>query len=343
MRLALITPWYHEAERGNAVTVRRIERYLRHQGCDLTIFALDERSGEDAASAICAGRFDLCHSFHAYLGGIVARKVRELLGTPYIITLTGSDIYQALLDSRREELLTNLQSASFVVAFHPVVAQRLAVELPAVKDRITVIPQGVDLPRIAESSSQVADSSQFIFLLPAGMRPVKNLLFPLHALAELHAAHPEIRLHLVGPVIDHDYAAHLLRMLPEYPFARYLGVVAHDDMNELYRNAQVVLNSSQFEGGMANSLLEAMAWGKPVLASDIEGNRSLVTDGVNGLLYRDSAGFIRNAEMLLMDAELRMRLGMAGRRTVEENHSPEREAAAYLRLYEEVVENRRDG
>jgi glycosyltransferase involved in cell wall biosynthesis len=80
-----------------------------------------------------------------------------------------------------------------------------------------------------------------------------------------------------------------------------------------------------------------MAFGKPVLASDIEGNRSLVTDRVNGLLYRDSSEFAGKAELLLTDPILRQRLGMAGRRIVQDNHSPEREAAAYLRLYGEIL------
>jgi glycosyltransferase involved in cell wall biosynthesis len=105
----------------------------------------------------------------------------------------------------------------------------------------------------------------------------------------------------------------------------------------VYQEASVVLNTSRFEGGMANSLLEAMAWGRPVLASDIEGNRSLVTDGVTGLLYRDAGDFRDKAGMLIADPALRLKLGMAGHRLVEEHHSPEREAQAYLRLYGEIA------
>jgi glycosyltransferase involved in cell wall biosynthesis len=107
-------------------------------------------------------------------------------------------------------------------------------------------------------------------------------------------------------------------------------------MTALYRQASVVLNTSRFEGGMANSLLEAMACSRPVLAADIEGNRSLVNDGVTGLLYRDTPEFLDKAKLLL-DLALRQRLGNAGRRLVEERHSPGREAAAYLGLYEEIL------
>ncbi len=340
MRVALITPYYSEAVRGNALTVQRLERYLRHQGCDLCVFSLDELSIEMAVSTVISGRFDICHAFHAHLGGSVARKIREQSGLPYLITLTGSDVYEALVDGRREDVLANLGSASSVVAFHKVVGARLAMQAPDLAAHIVVIPQGVDPPAIDDVLAESGESDEFIFLLPAGIRPVKNLLFPLKPLAELHRQHPEVRFQIAGPVLNQEYAAQLFSMLPDYPFARYLGVVGHPDMDDLYRKAAVVLNTSHFEGGMANSLLEAMSWEKPVLASDIEGNRSLVTDGVNGLLYRNTEEFINKAELLMTDQELYRRLGMGGRQLVEGSHSPELEAATYLRLYEEILAGR---
>jgi glycosyltransferase involved in cell wall biosynthesis len=88
---------------------------------------------------------------------------------------------------------------------------------------------------------------------------------------------------------------------------------------------------------MANSLLEAMQLGIPVLAADIEGNRSLVIDGKNGLLYQDEESFISKAERLLLDAELRSALVLNGKRYVEENCSATREAASYVELYRKVT------
>ena len=80
-------------------------------------------------------------------------------------------------------------------------------------------------------------------------------------------------------------------------------------------------------------MLEALAFGKPVLAADIEGNRSLIKDGVTGLLYRNETEFWGKAERLLSDAGLGQRLGGQGRRFVLENFPPEREAEAYVALY----------
>jgi L-malate glycosyltransferase len=102
-----------------------------------------------------------------------------------------------------------------------------------------------------------------------------------------------------------------------------------------------VLNCSVSEGGMANSVLEALSLGRAVLASDIEGNRSLVADGSTGFLFRDEAEFERRAAELTRDPALRERLGRAGSAMVTERFSPAREIGGYCMLYDELIAERR--
>lgn len=87
---------------------------------------------------------------------------------------------------------------------------------------------------------------------------------------------------------------------------------------------------------MANSLLEAMAHGKAVLASNVEGNSSLVADGLNGLLYSSEDDFFAKAQRYILDADLRRMLGENGRAYVLQNCLPEKEALAYLDLYKKI-------
>jgi glycosyltransferase involved in cell wall biosynthesis len=84
-------------------------------------------------------------------------------------------------------------------------------------------------------------------------------------------------------------------------------------MPALLSAADVVVNCSISEGGMSNSVLEALTLGRAVLASDIEGNRALIEDGVTGLLFSDATELAAQAERLLVDGELRARLGAEGR------------------------------
>lgn len=338
MRVGIVAPNYYPVESGNAVTVRRIERQLRQLGCEVQVFPADQLTGEQLLAGLKGFAPQLLHAFHAYHGGRMAQALARELEVPYLVTLTGTDVYQALSDQRSADVHAALRGAVRLVAFHACIKHRLAEHLPTLEERTVVIPQGVELPHLPAQGGLGSGGGSCTFLLPAGIRPVKNVLFPLHPLADLHAVHPQIRLLLVGPVLDPAYAAQVMDALEQYPFARYLGAVSHDAMGALYRGCDVVLNSSLIEGGMANSVLEALAYGRAVLASDIEGNRSIVKECVTGLLYRDAEQFRAKAADLVSDAQLRERLGRNGRELVRDKYPPEKEARAYLELYREIVQ-----
>ena len=335
MRVALIAPKYFPVETGNAVTVRRIERQLRLLGCELRVFPAEQLAGEKLLEGVRSFAPQLLHTFHGYHGGRMTHALSEATAIPYLITLTGTDVYQALIDQHKRETHGALRGAARLVAFHACVKRSLAEHIPSLDERTVVIPQGVELD--IEPAAPVAGDT-CTFLLPAGIRPVKNVLFPLPPLAALLAVYPQLRFQLVGPVIDIAYAARVMEALEAYPFASYLGGVGHDAMGALYRRADIVLNSSVAEGGMANTVLEGLAHSKALLVADIEGNRSVIREGVTGLLYRDRAEFGAKAERLITDPQLRARLGSAGRELVRDHHSPEKEARAYLELYRDILQ-----
>jgi glycosyltransferase involved in cell wall biosynthesis len=88
---------------------------------------------------------------------------------------------------------------------------------------------------------------------------------------------------------------------------------------------------------MANSVIEALALGRAVLASDIPGNRSLIEDGVTGLLFGSEDALAAQAARLAGDPALRRRLGETGRRLVEARLAPGREIAGYLEIYAQAA------
>jgi len=101
-----------------------------------------------------------------------------------------------------------------------------------------------------------------------------------------------------------------------------LGFVPHDELQPLYARAAVVACPSRREGfGVA--CLEAMANGRPVVASAVGGLKDLVVDGETGLLVppRDPKALRTALERLLGDAALRRRLGAVGRERARERFS----------------------
>ena len=85
------------------------------------------------------------------------------------------------------------------------------------------------------------------------------------------ASDPRLRLLYVGPILDPGEGEALQRALAPRPWARHVGSVPQAQMASLLAQADVVLNCSVSEGGMANSVLEALALERAVLVSDIAG------------------------------------------------------------------------
>lgn len=119
---------------------------------------------------------------------------------------------------------------------------------------------------------------------------------------------------------------------------RFLG--HRQDTDRLMAAADVFWIASDFEG-QSNSLMEAMARGLPVIASDIPANRELIEDGRTGLLVRpgDSVAFAQYADRLLADGEWSRRLGEAARERMETRHSIAAMVDGYARLYESIASN----
>ena len=117
-----------------------------------------------------------------------------------------------------------------------------------------------------------------------------------------------------------------------------LGFVPHAELGPLYERAAVVACPSQREG-FGVVCAEAMAYGRPVVASAVGGLLDLVVDEETGLLVPPGdVGALRKAlRRLLADEELRARLGANARRRAEETLSWERVTDRTLAAYEEAL------
>jgi L-malate glycosyltransferase len=84
-------------------------------------------------------------------------------------------------------------------------------------------------------------------------------------------------------------------------------------------------------------VLEALWLGRAVLASDIEGNRSVIEHGKTGLLFRDEGELEQGAAALVRDPELRGRLGRAGRDLVARQYPRRQEVEGYKEVYRGLI------
>ena len=341
IRAALLAPFRTGSARGNAITVDRVARSLLARGVDLRVWDLSTQPEPRVTAEVEDYRPELIHAFHARRTGPLALSLARRLEVPLVVTLTGTDANHDLVDPEHALLVRGvLEGAEVITAFHTSIVERVAASAPEHGGRCVVIPQSVDLPRTAPfdlAARWPLPPDRLLFLMPAGIRPVKGLRVPLAPLDALAAADARVRLAYVGPVLDDDEGKALEHELTRRPWARYLGPAPHAEIASLLEQADVVLNCSVSEGGMANGLLEALAMRRAVLASDIDGNRALVEHDVTGLLFRDPADLLHQAARLAGDPALRARLGAAGQALVEREFPIEREVQGYWNVYRQLA------
>jgi glycosyltransferase involved in cell wall biosynthesis len=340
-RVALLSPFAFPSVRGNAVTVDRIARGLQSRDVDVRVWDVSAVRGEQIDAELHAFAPAIVHAFHAGRTGPLAFRFARAAEVPLVVTLTGTDANHDLFDAERAVAVRHvLEGAAAIAVFHESLGRRVSAALPEVADRITVVPQAVQLPEGAfdlEAHWRLP-AERVLFVFPAGIRPVKRPLMPLEPFDRLVARHPVVRLAYAGPVLDPAEGDRLVGALAPRPWARYLGSIPHHAMASLLRTADVVLNCSESEGGMANAVLEAQSVGRAVLASSIDGNRSLVEHGVSGLLFRDERELEEGAGRLAGDETLRTRLGAAGRARVLRDFPIDREIDGYLSVYWRVTQ-----
>jgi glycosyltransferase involved in cell wall biosynthesis len=258
-----------------------------------------------AAARRAARDADLVHA-HWLAAGAAALQA----GRPYVLQVWGTDVELARRAPRLARIV--LRRARLTICASTALAET-ARFLGA--RRVEVIPSGVDLP------AEVADEAEPPEVLYAGRLSEEK------GVRELAEAARDLPLVVAGD-------GPLRPLLPQA-----LGFVPHDELGRLYGRAAVVACPSRREGfGVACA--EAMAHGRPVVASAVGGLLDLVVDGETGLLVpsRDAKALRAALERLLADGELRRRLGAAGRRRAEDLLAWPRVTDATLEAYAAALE-----
>lgn len=243
---------------------------------------------------------DLVHAHWLPAGWVAARS-----GKPYVVQVWGTDVELA----RHSPAIARriLRGARLVIAASNDLAER-ADALGA--GEVRVIPSGVDLP------VKVGDEAVPPEVLFAGrLSAEKGILELVEAAAGLNL------------VVAGDGP-----LRSRIPGAQ--GFVPHDELQRLYARAAVVACPSRREGfGVA--CLEAMAHGRPVVATSVGGLRDLVVHGETGLLVppRDPDSLRSALERLLADPERRRLLGAAARERARTHFSWKTVTDATLAAY----------
>ncbi len=287
-------------------------------------------------------RPDVLHT-HAWGTLLDGRLVAWGLGIPVMIHMEHGTLEERPLHRRLQRWVWHRVDALVAVSEELRGRMSRAMRFPA--QRIRLIPNAVDTERFQPDE---ADRDGMRARLGAGrgtcvvacvgrLHPVKGHGLMLEALTRL----PDfVHVWLVGEGELRDDLAAAAGRLGVAHRVHFLGF--RPDVVGILRAADILVQPSLREG-LSLTILEGMACALPVVATDVGGNRELVSPGETGLLVpvRDVPALADAVRALASDAGLRRRMGERGRARAAERFSLARSTADYEALYAECVERAR--
>jgi len=176
-----------------------------------------------------------------------------------------------------------------------------------------------------------------VILVVATIEARKNQNALILALDSLAAAH-SFKLRFFGHCGDHEYALAFRRLLETRPWCEYGGMIGRDRLREQFLGATLLVLPTH-EDNCPMVVLEAMAAGLPIVASNVGGIPDLIEDGVNGLMVDperpETMGLA--VEKILRDPALADRLAKNGISEASRRFHPRVIARKHLEIYRETL------
>lgn len=307
--------------------------------------------------------YDIVHLHYPFFGGaeIAALwrfsrpfngKKKKLIITYHMDALTGGMLGRFFAWHNRHLLPFILSAADRVIVTSTDYAEHSLIKTNEqwMKEKFFEIPIAVDANRFTPREKdtellrqQKIDPGSFVFLFVGALdrahafKGVDVLLRAFKLFCEFQKQNASAyTLVIIGDgALRPGYAA-LVHELEMQPSVRFAGRVNAEDLPKYYTIADVVVlpSTSQSEA-FGTVLLEAMASGKPVIASNLPGVRKVVLERRTGVLTKpgDVVGLAKIFEVFVHDVELRLRYGTAGRERVLNRYTWEVVGEGLERIY----------
>lgn len=272
--------------------------------------------------------------FFSFPCGPLGLWAKYFFSKPFLVYLQGSDIpgndpaldaFHAFLSPLRRMIY---RQSLAVVANSPAAT---AMASRADSFPVKYIPNGIDTHFFRPMKTD--DKRGFVFLFVGRLHHEKNVKFLLKAFIRNKSHFSNAVLRIVGQGYEEEELRNLIEQYHAHDFVELLPWQEKAELPALYNGADCFINPSLNEG-MPNAVMEAMACGLPVVVSNVAGNKDLVIEGVNGLLFDlgNEAQLINRLDRIYKDADLRWRLSMAARQSMVEGFSVESMTQQFLEL-----------
>ena len=325
----------------DGVSIRRIKtlrrRLDRSNAFEQAVFLIT--GSINALYLVKNWRPDVIIAFFGMPCGAISWIVKSFTGIPYIVSLRGGDVpgFRPYDFAFYHRVMGPLLHHIWYHAGAVVANSQGLLELAEAFDKqveIQVIPNGVDIHLYSYPVNRKWVPAKMLFV--GRLVYQKGLDLLIRALGELTDL--PWQLCLVGDGPHRPALENLAADLGIANRIEFKGWVGKDVVNQIYQDSNLFVFPSRHEG-MPNAVLEAMASGLPVIASNIAGNEELVVHGKTGFLVppENTAALVKAIKNLISDSERMMKFGAESRTRVKQKYTWENAANQYLDLIQKVV------
>lgn len=252
--------------------------------------------------------FDILQCMMIYPVGFLGYVVNKLTGLPYFAWIRGGDYYLMNDVGWKRWMMRRVLEDTLVLAQSAEIRDDVITDFDDVDCTIEVLGNAVTVPDETASGDGV--------LYIGRLAPKKGVEYLIEAMTDVDA-----HLTIVGDGSERDQLEELAEELGVS--VTFIGEVPPSEVDQYYRDAEVFVLPSLEGEGMPNVVLEAMAWGLPIVATESGGLPSLIEDSTSGYLVpmRDPDTLADRISRLVNQPDLSKRIGEEGRLYVHQNRS----------------------
>jgi glycosyltransferase involved in cell wall biosynthesis len=267
-----------------------------------------------------------------FTGAATLMNIHGIIQVEYMIDRRPGKKFRSAIEKTLIDTLRACKSVDQIVTYSEFMRNQIATWYGVNPEKIKVIPNGVNLKKFSNCTGKLFLEGDPAILYVGYLSKFKSVDLLICAISKLHSRLPNMKLHIVGH--GNQTGLELLAKKKQVEkIVVFHGQADPETVPLYYRSADFcVFPSTRDSAGL--TLLEAMASGAPVIASNRGGTPEIITQHKNGILFEpDDANALPEAILSLsQDPELRKKLSSNAMKTVE-NYSWEKIGEKYISLY----------
>ena len=267
----------------------------------------------------------------------VGPMAKLLAGTPVIWSRRDMGILRGAKHRIAYRWMKNLPERVFAVSEQ---VRQHCIEVDGISpDRVETVYNGLDLPNLETLPDRGSSTGPPVIKTVGNIRRVKGHDIFVRAAAQIAKQFPDARFSVGGAVLEPEFKAELHALVREQGIGdRFSFDGSVSDLHSYLADATVFVLPSRSEG-FSNAIIEAMAAGLPLVATDVGGNAEAIQDGVNGFLVpsEDVDALADALRRLLADPARAQAMGKAGRARVAERFTTEAMMKQLVTAYRRIL------